>query len=158
MPLLGVVHLTKGQPDWKADQMSSWPTVVPLLTTRCLYKGVCLTKGQPDWKADQMSSWPAVVPLLTTRCLYLGFVWPKVSLTKDLRKNVNLTKTSSMEGSIWLKCKKDIWKFEHTLHFRSCFTEVFSMKDQKEICLQNNEYISCHWSKGQKYVCQTRNT
>ena len=46
MPVLGV-HLTKGQPDPKADQMSSWPEVVPWLATRCLYWGVHLIKGQP---------------------------------------------------------------------------------------------------------------
>ena len=38
MPLLGV-YLTKSQPDLKADQMSSWPDVVWLLTTRCLFPG-----------------------------------------------------------------------------------------------------------------------
>ena len=43
------LHLTEGQPDPKADQMSSWPH-----------------------KADQMSTWPNVVPLLVTRCLYMG--------------------------------------------------------------------------------------
>ena len=31
------VHLTKHQPDPQADDMSCWPAVVPLLTTRCLY-------------------------------------------------------------------------------------------------------------------------
>ena len=72
------LHLTKGQPDPKADQMSHWPEVIPLLTTRCLYQGVGadrglpLTKGQADPKADQMSCWPEVAPLLTTRCLYEG--------------------------------------------------------------------------------------
>ena len=33
------VHLTKDWPDPKADQLSCWPEVVPLLTTRCLYWG-----------------------------------------------------------------------------------------------------------------------
>ena len=33
------VHLTKHQPDSQTDQMSCWPAVVPLLTTRCLYWG-----------------------------------------------------------------------------------------------------------------------
>ena len=99
MPLLGV-HLTKGLPDPKADQMSSWPDVVPLLATRCCYQGVHLSKGQPDPKIWQkMSTWP---------------------------------KASSVGRSIWLKCKKDIWKLEHTLHFMLYFTEVFSMKDQLE--------------------------
>ena len=83
------VHLTKGQPDPKAHQMSSWHDVVLLLATRCLYQEVCLTEYQsdpkahqmsswPDPKADQMSSWPDVLPLLLTRCLYWG-----VHLTAD---------------------------------------------------------------------------
>ena len=33
------VHLTKHQPDPESDQMSCWPAVVPLLSTRCLYWG-----------------------------------------------------------------------------------------------------------------------
>ena len=33
------VHLTKHQPDPQADDMSCWPAVVSLLTTRCLYWG-----------------------------------------------------------------------------------------------------------------------
>ena len=43
MPLPGGVgrgvHLTKHQPDPQADDISCWPAVVPLLTTRCLYWG-----------------------------------------------------------------------------------------------------------------------
>ena len=42
MPVLGV-DLTICQPDPEADQMSSWPDVVPLFSTRCLYCGVHLT-------------------------------------------------------------------------------------------------------------------
>ena len=38
MPLPGV-HLTTGQPDPMADQMSSWPDIAPLLATRCLLPG-----------------------------------------------------------------------------------------------------------------------
>ena len=38
MPLPGV-HLTAGQPDPKAHQMSSWPDVVLLMATRCFYWG-----------------------------------------------------------------------------------------------------------------------
>ena len=41
-------HVTKGQPDPKADQMSSWPEVVPLLATRCHNGGI----------SDQRSAWP----------------------------------------------------------------------------------------------------
>ena len=66
------VHLTKGQPDPKGDQMPSWSYVAPLLATKCLYQGVHLTKGQPNPKPGQMSSWPYVVLLLATRCLYWG--------------------------------------------------------------------------------------
>ena len=33
------VHLTKHHPDPQANDMSCWPAVVPLLTTRCLYWG-----------------------------------------------------------------------------------------------------------------------
>ena len=93
------VHLTEGQPDPKADQMSRWPdvtlllvtrclyqgdtselrstgpNVVLVLATRCLYQGVHLTEGQPDPKPDQMSSWPEIVPFLATRCLYGGYIW-----------------------------------------------------------------------------------
>ena len=46
------VHLTKGQPDPKADQMSSWPDIVPFLATRCLYWGRNLSSGQPDLTED----------------------------------------------------------------------------------------------------------
>ena len=84
-------HLTKGQPDPMADQMSSWPEVVLLLATRCLYQGWgCMSDQRSAWsKADQMSSWPEVVLLLATRCLYQGmgvYVWSKVSLTQRLTK------------------------------------------------------------------------
>ena len=89
IPLLRVglgLYLSKGKPDPKADQMSSWPTLVSHLGTRCLsweqvaYGSVQevrghkrgeggigrlhLTKGQPDPKADQMSSRPTVVWLV----------------------------------------------------------------------------------------------
>ena len=52
---LYLVCLTEGQPDPKADKMSSWPDVVPLLAIRCLYWEVCLTENQPDPKG-----WPNV--------------------------------------------------------------------------------------------------
>ena len=88
------VHLGNGQPDTKANQMSSWPEVIPLLATRWLYWSVYLTKGQPETKADQMSSWTKVVPLLATKCLYWGVclingqpdskIWEKIQLTWSL--------------------------------------------------------------------------
>ena len=124
------VHLTKGQPDPKADQLSSWPEVVTLLTTRWLYQEVHLIKGQPDLKANQMWSWPEVVQLLATRCLYWGVhltkgqhdpkIWEKMSTWPE---------ASSMGGSIWLKYKKDMWKFGNLLCI-SCFASQVFMKDQ----------------------------
>ena len=92
MPLLEW-YLTKGQPDTKVEQISSWPEVIPLLATRCLYWGLNMTKGHPNPRPDQISSSPEVIPLLTTRCLYQGWgvmsnqsstwpkVWPNVKLT-----------------------------------------------------------------------------
>ena len=69
------------------DQMSSWPKVVSFLATRCLFQGVHLTKGQPVPKADQTSSWPKAVPLFATRCSTCGgYIWPKVSLYQRLTK------------------------------------------------------------------------
>ena len=72
MPLLWGVHLTEGQLDPNANQMSCWPDIILFLVTECLYWGVCLTEGQPDPKGHQMSRWPDVVPLLVTRCLCWG--------------------------------------------------------------------------------------
>ena len=53
----GGVCLTKGQSDPRADQMSSWLDVVPLLATKCFYWGhvwprVSLTKGLIKSQAD----------------------------------------------------------------------------------------------------------
>ena len=99
-----------------------------------------------------MSTWPKASPW--------GDVWPEVNLTKvvthlttrclswrvnptkgqsDLQtwQNVNLTWSLNYGGVHLTKCRKVIWKSEHTLRFRSCFTEVFSTKDQK-ICLARN--------------------
>ena len=131
------VYLTKGQPDPKI-----WQKCQP--DPKSHLWGVHLTKGQPYPKADQMSSWPEVVPLLATRCLYqgLGYVWWKVSLTQRSEKMSTWPKVSS-RGSICLKCKKDIWKIEHTLRFMVCFAEVFSTKDQQETNYKWQE--SCYY-------------
>ena len=45
-----------------------------------------LTKDQSDLKSDQMSTWPKVISYLATRCLCWGYIWWKVSLTKNLAK------------------------------------------------------------------------
>ena len=42
------VCLTECQPNPKANQMSRWPDIVPLLVTGCLYQGVHLTTGLCD--------------------------------------------------------------------------------------------------------------
>ena len=79
--------------------------VVLLLTIRCLYWGVHLGSDVLGTSENlKMSSWPDVVLLLTTRCLY--------------------------HGGTSIRSTGYIWKFEHTLHFMLCFTEVFSTKDQ----------------------------
>ena len=63
------VHLSKGKPDPKSDQMSTWP--------KASFWGVHLTRGQPDWSSNT----------LATRCLCWGntsnwrSAWPK-DLTK----------------------------------------------------------------------------
>ena len=76
IPLLGGYIWLQLEP--KADQMSSWPYIVLVLATRCLY----LTEGQPDPKADQMSSWPYVTALDTRWCLYWGLIWLKMQIFK----------------------------------------------------------------------------
>ena len=65
------LHLTKGQPDPKVDQMSSWPDVVPLLATRCLY--LCLSSGQLD--PTQYHSWPLDASTG-------GYIWAQVTRTQ----------------------------------------------------------------------------
>ena len=47
--------------------------IVLLLTTRCLYSGVCLSSDVLGTSENlKMSSWPDVVLLLITKCLYQG--------------------------------------------------------------------------------------
>ena len=57
------VHLTRDQPDPKADQISCWPEVVPLLTTRCLYWDRWVSRGHWGCKwlgtdLQEYHSWP----------------------------------------------------------------------------------------------------
>ena len=131
-----------------SDQMSTWPEVVSHLTTRCLCQGVCLTRSQPGPKSDQMStrpeasSWGAV-------CLTQGKPDQKSDQMSNLPEASSWGGTSDkgqpdpkiwqkcqpdvkphLQGVYLTKCRKVIWKFENTLHFLSCFTEAFSMKDQ----------------------------
>ena len=108
------VCLTKGQPDPKGDQMSSWPDVVPLLVTRCL----CL--GTSEFR----STWPNLVPLLATRCLYWWYIWAQVNQTLvpllDTRclcwgyvwSKVSLTKRLT-------KCQADLTQYHSWLTYAS---------------------------------------
>ena len=129
------VHLTRGQPDpkiWQKCQLKPkpqlwgyiWPKVS--LTERSdknVNLSWSLNKGGTS---DQWSAWSEV--------------WPNVNLTHSLILGVHLTK-GQPDLKIWQKCqsepklqlwgvhltqcKKDIWKFEHTLYFMLCFIEVF---------------------------------
>ena len=117
MPLLGDM----------SEPRSTGPKLVPFLATRCLYCWVHLTEGQPDPNADQMSSWSDVVALLVTNA--------SMEVQSELRSTgPNLDPVLATRclywGSIWLKHKKDIWKFEHTWGLEPCFAVVFSIKDQ----------------------------
>ena len=99
--------------------MSSWP--------KAWSWGGTPNQSQHDPKCDQMSTWP--------KAWWWAYVWPKVSLTWSL-KIWQKCQPDLKPHLFWVlltKCKKDIWKFEHTLQFRSCFTEVFSMKPK--VCI-----------------------
>ena len=107
------------------SRMSKWPYVVLLLATRCLYWGGyssseilnCVSNAF-SIAFSRMSRWPYIVLLLATRCLTRG--------------------DSLSEGTCHLK----IWA-----HFRiySCFTGVFSMKDQWDNFVKIIN-INCIWS------------
>ena len=107
-----------GMPDqrsaWLTDlgKMSIWPIAWSW--------GGHLTKGQCDLKIRQKCQ-PGLKPDLG------GTSDQRPAWPEDLTKISTWPKASSM-GVHLSKCKK--WQFEHTLHFRSCITEVFSMKDQ----------------------------
>ena len=105
------------------NQMSTWPTVVSHLATRCLCLGVHLTR-----RSDQMSTWPEVVSHLATRCLYQEGNLTKCQPDSKSDQMSTWPKASSVGGPS--KCRKIIWFLEHTMRFCSCFTEVFSYKDQ----------------------------
>ena len=115
------VHLTKGQPDPKSEQMSTWP--------KASSWGGTSDQGHSDLKIWWNVNLPKVVSHLATRCLCLG-----VHLTKgqpdpkDLRKIIIWQKCQPdpkphLGGPS--KCRKVIWKLEHTMRFRSCLTAVF---------------------------------
>ena len=116
--------------------------------------GACLTRGQPDQSintlghkmslpggtSDQRSAWPTHLTKMSTwpkASSMRGYIWLKVSLTQRPDKHVNLTWSLTYRGIHLTKYRKVIWKFEHILHFRSCLTDVFSMKDQKEMGTRN---------------------
>ena len=62
------VHLTKGQPDPKADQMSSWPDVVLFLATRCLYWGYVWPQVSLTQRSDKNVN-------LSQSFIYGGSIW-----------------------------------------------------------------------------------
>ena len=118
--------------------MSSWPYVVLLLTTRCLYWGVHLTVSclciciSIFWKcqADHpyYCSWP---PDASTWVGHLTGSWLLNSILQNIPMLVpSLVTRWYYWGSIRLKCKKDICIFWTHFRFGSCITEVFSMKGQ----------------------------
>ena len=123
--------LTKGQPDLKSDlkphlggisnQMSAWTEVVSHLATRCLCQRVCLTKGQSHHKSDQMSTWPKASSQGGTSDL--RSTWPN-----DLTKMSTWSEASSAGRVHLTKCRKVIWKFENTLHLRSCLWNTKKLK------------------------------
>ena len=84
--------------------------------------------------------------------LLVGYILLKSAWPKGW-PNVKLTWDASTGGSIWLKCKKDIWKFEQTLHFMLCFTEIFSTKDQ-QITYSSVVYIFCWPIREHSFECQ----
>ena len=114
MSLPGGGHLTTGQPDPKIWQKCQ-PNPRPYLTGGYVWPEVNLTEVRTH---------------LATRCHHWGSIWPKVSQTQRSIQKCQPDLKHHLWGVNLTKCKKDIWKFEHALHFRSCFTEVFSTKDQ----------------------------
>ena len=87
-----------------SNQRSVWPKGWPNIKLTWCSTTLGHEMYLPGGTSELRSTGPNLIPLLTMRCLYWGYMW--------------------------LKCKKDIWKFEHTWGFGSCFTEDFSMKDQ----------------------------
>ena len=105
-----------------SEHRSTRPMLVPLLATRCCYQ---------EGMSGLSSMGPKLVLLLATRCHYWGYIWAQVNWTQV---TTTLGHQMPLPGvSVWLKCKKDIWEFEHTWGLGSCFTEVFSMKEQRQI-------------------------
>ena len=127
------------------NQRSAWPEVwLNVNLTWSFIWGVHLARGQPDWGINTLGhkmslggkyvepkvNLSAVVTHLATRCHWQGSFWPKSTWPKDLTKLSTQPKASPI-GVHLTKCKKEIWNFENTLHFRSCFTDVFSTKEQR---------------------------
>ena len=83
---LGISHFeqagTSELRSTKADQMSSWPDVVLLLATRCLYQG---------GTSQLRSTGPNLVPVFATRCLYWGVHLSWVCLTANVKLTIHST-------------------------------------------------------------------
>ena len=135
MPLLGV-HLSSGHLD--PTYYHSWP--LDASTGGNIWPKVSQTQKLTKYQADPMlyHSWP---PDASTRGVHLS------SGQLDPTESHSWSFDASMGGSVWLKCKKDIWKFEHTWGFGSCITEVFSTKNQQcTMCLSLVHTCSYYWT------------
>ena len=70
---------------------------------------------------------------IATRCLYKGVHLTKGQPDPKIWQKCQPDLKPQLLGFHLTKCKKDIWKFEHTLRFMLCFIEVFSTKDQHSV-------------------------
>ena len=99
---------TKGQPDLKSDEMSTW--------TKASSWGVHLTRGQPDWSCNMLCHKMSLLGGTSDQRSVLHKAWQNVNLTWSLILGVYLTrgqpdwssntlghKMSLPGGYIWLK-------------------------------------------------------
>ena len=110
-----------------SEQRSAWPKVWPNVSlNQSLIWEAHLIRGLPG-QHSIMLGWEMSLPGGTSD---QRSAWPK-----DLKK-CQPAQSLTYGGVHLTKCIKFIWKFEHTLHFRCCFAEVFSTKDQQECYLK----------------------
>ena len=119
-----------------SELTSTGHKLVPLIASRCCYHG-----GTSYLRSAWPKGWPNVK--LTWCGISLGHQMPLPGGMSELRSTgPKLVALLAMRylywGYIWLKYKMDIWKFEHTLCFMLCFTEIFSTKEQSAGALQTN--------------------
>ena len=74
-------------------QMSSWPYVVLLLTTRWLYWGYIWLPTASSSACFRMSQWPYVVLLMANRCVYWGYICIySIALPQNVKQTLCMTK------------------------------------------------------------------